>query len=166
MDADFFKRIEKKEASIEGPEFVIQKRHWGFSVVLDANTRIHSICDEPSAHFHRYRTEDYILYSGEMTVYRGENFDEDPERTIGGLKPAILAPGDKIVLPPGIVHVPINTGKENAVFLEISHGPYEEADIKRVYDKNGRDAELAATWRALGYKAGVGIKDLISLIHK
>ncbi len=164
MDKNFFERIENGTATIENPPFIVQKRHWGFSVTLDANTRIHLIMGEPSVHFHRYRTEDYILYSGEMVVYRGKNFDGDLEKIVANLKPIRLTPGDKVVILPNIVHIPINVGSEAAVFIEISHGPYAEEDVERVYDQSARDPKLAKKWSKLGYKKGMAIKDLIPVV--
>ena len=162
MDSEFFDRIANGQASIEGPKYATQKRHWGCSVVLDANTVINSLNDgEPSAHFHRMRTEEYVLYSGEMAVYRAENIDNDIERTIANLVPTMFRPGDRVVIVPNIVHIPLNMGKDPVMFIEISHGPYLENDIQRIYDKSGRDIELAKRWADLGYAKNIGIKDLI-----
>lgn len=162
MGADFFDRIDKRKALVEGYPCLATKRHWGTAITLDANTRINVLMGEPSAHFHRIRTEEYILYSGAMTVYRGENIEGDLERTVKGLRPTAMKPGDKIVIAPGEVHIPIKKGKGPAVFIEISHGPYEDNDIVRIYDKTARDLALAAEWAKLGYKAGTGIEILIT----
>ncbi len=162
---EFFKRIEKGQTLSEGFTFPITKRHWGTAITLDANTRVNSISGEPSAHFHRIRTEEYILVSGAMTVYRGDYFDGNLKKTVGGLVGVAMKPGDKVVIYPGIVHIPISTSKGGAVFIEISHGPYEDSDIVRIYDKTGRDLELASRWKDLGYKGGLGIKELIKKIN-
>lgn len=165
MKKDFFKNIEKATAKIEGAPFIVQKRHWGFSVVLDANTRLHLIAGEPSVHFHRYRTEDYILFSGEMVVYRGKNIAGNLEKTVANLEPTKLAPGDRVIVLPNIVHIPVNLKSEPAVFFEISHGPYAEEDVERIYDKNGRDSSLVQRWSDLEYKEGMSVKDLISQVR-
>ena len=166
MIGSFFERIEKGEAAVEGPKYPVTKRHWGFSVVLDANTVINALNDgEPSVHYHRIRTEEYILYSGKMDVYRARNVEGDIEKTIASMVPTRLLPGDRVVIEPHMVHVPVNAGKEIAMFIEISHGAYLEKDIERIYDATGRDAALAATWAGLGYKPGLGIKDLISVVQ-
>jgi mannose-6-phosphate isomerase-like protein (cupin superfamily) len=164
MDKDFFERIAKGQATVEGPPFLTHSRHWGASVVLDANTRIHFIEGEPSAHYHKYRTEDYVLYSGEIDVYRGVLHEDDLEKTVLNLKGITLKPGDRVVIPPNTVHIPINRSDAPSTFIEISHGPYAEEDVVRIYDKNGRDPDLAARWLKLGYKPGVSVKDLIPLI--
>ncbi len=166
MSKDFFDRIENKQALVEAAQYLVTRRHWGFSIVLDANTRIHSAKGEPSVHFHRYRTEDYILYSGEMIVYRGKYWENDLEKTVANLEPVKLIPGDKVVMPPNTVHIPISLGDEPAVFIEISHGPYEESDIERIYDKNARDPELVKRWSALGYEPGVSVVDLVEMIKR
>lgn len=163
MEKAFFKGIENG-GNVEGPSFIVEKRHWGTAVTLDANTRVNSISDEPSLHFHTHRTEDYILYSGEMEVYRGAWHEGDLEKTVGGLVATKLQPGDRVVITPGTVHIPINLSSEGSVFIEISHGPYAEKDVVRVYDKTGRDAELAKKWQDLGYEQGVGVRELIAII--
>ncbi|GEM_PF-5232889 len=159
----FFERIERGEALIEGPPYIVHKRSWGFSVVLDANTRFHFIEGEPSLHFHRYRTEDYILYSGDILVYRGQIYEGDLEKTVANLREVRISPGDRIVIPPRTVHIPINLSPGGSSFIEISHGPYAEEDVERVYDKNGREPSLLKKWTELGYQAGTGVKDLIPL---
>lgn len=167
MEKDFFNRILKGETYNEGTPFITHnKRSWGYSVVLDANTRIHFIDGEPSAHFHVFRTEEYIMYTGEMDVYRGKLYENDIERTIANLKEIRISAGDKLVIPPKTVHIPINIHPKGSVFIEISHGPYEESDVTRVYDKNRRDPMLAKKWDSLGYKAGLSIKDLVPLTKK
>lgn len=166
MDKDFFERIKDGSVLLEGAPYIIHKRRWGFSVVLDANTRIHFINGECSAHFHRYRTEDYILYTGEIEVFRGEFYEEDLEKTVANLKRVKMVPGDRIVIPPKTVHIPINMYPGGSVFFEISHGPYAEEDIERIYDKNCKDPKLAKKWSGLGYKKKISIKDLIPLIKK
>ncbi|OGG58851.1 hypothetical protein A2765_00520 [Candidatus Kaiserbacteria bacterium RIFCSPHIGHO2_01_FULL_56_24] len=165
MNNEYFDRIEKGEAYVEGSPYITHQRHWGSSVVLDANTRIHFIVGEPSAHFHKYRTEDYILHAGDMVVYRGPVFEGDLEKTISNLEEVHLRPGDRVVIPPQTVHIPINSSPEGSTFVEISHGPYAEEDIVRVYDKNGRDSELVKKWLELGYEEGISVKDLIPLIR-
>ena len=164
MNKEFFNRIKKGSAHIEGAPFIVSDRHWGFSVVLDANTRIHFIEGEPSAHLHKYRTEDYILQDGVMEVYRGIFYEGDLEKTIANLEVIKMSPGDRVVMPPNMVHIPVNVSPTGSIFAEISHGPYEEGDIERVYDKNARSLELAEKWSALGYKKGISIVDLIVLI--
>lgn len=163
MKDDFFERIKSGRAHVDGPQYLVNQRHWGYTVVLDANTRINFINDEPSTHFHRYRVEEYILYSGEMTVYTGAYFEGDIEKTVAHLEAVNLLPGDKIVIPLNTVHIPLPGIKTDAVFIEISHGPYEDGDVERVYDKSGRDPDLAKRWLDLGYAQGLGIRDLISL---
>lgn len=162
---EFFARIEKNKALSESHQHIVTKRHWGTAITLDANTRINSLFGEPSAHFHRYRSEEYIVYEGGMILYRGEAYEGDLERTVGNMKPTFLKPGDRAVIEPEVVHIPIPQNKNGAVFIEVSHGPYEDSDIVRVYDKTGRDAQLAARWAVLGYKEGLGIKNLIRQIN-
>ncbi len=162
----FFERIVSSTARVEGTGFICLTRPYGRSVVLDSNTRIHEMLNEPSAHFHRFRTEEYILYSGKMTVYRGPVVPDYPEVSVALLEPTELKPGDRVVIPPFTVHLPINTEEEPAVFIEVSHGPYEETDIVRVYDKLGRDEDLRNTWQKLGYEAGIGVADLIQATRK
>lgn len=166
MNKEFFERIEKGSAHVEGYSYLIHQRSWGSSVVLDAHTRIYFINNdgEPSAHFHRNRTEDYILHTGEIEVYRGQWYEGDPEKTIAHLQGTRMFPGDRIVIPPHLVHVPINRSPHGSVFIEISHGPYAEGDIERVYDKQGRDIELTKKWSSLGYETGISITDLILLV--
>ncbi len=163
MEGDFFNRIEKDEARPEGSSHLVTKRSWGSTVVLDANTRVNFILQEPSAHFHIHRTEDYILYTGEMDVYRGVWYEGDLRRTVAGLIATRMLPGDRVVIAPHIVHIPINISPEGSVFIEVSHGPYVEEDVHRVYDKGGRDVALLGQWSALGYEAGISITDLILL---
>jgi len=165
MDKDFFDRIEEESANIEGAPYITHSgRGWGSSIVLDANTRIHFIDGEPSAHFHKYRTEDYILYTGEIAVFRGKLYEGDKERTVANMKEVRMSPGDRVVMPPKTVHIPINLHPGGSVFFEISHGPYEEEDVERIYDKNGRNPELTKEWSELGYEQLMSIKDLIPLI--
>ena len=159
----FFTHIENKN-KIEGAPYIVDKRHWGTAVTLDANTRVNYIFDEPSLHFHTHRTEDYILYSGEMEVYRGTWYENDLEKTVAGLEATHMIPGDRVIIAPGIVHIPINLSPEGSTFIEVSHGPYAEKDVIRVYDKSGRDIDLAKKWQSLGYQAEVGVKELITLI--
>lgn len=166
MNNGFFKKVETKSAYVEKSAYITTKRTWGFSVMLDANACINFIKGEPSAHFHIHRTEDYILYSGELEVYRGKWHPGDLEMTIAGLEKTRLLPGDRVVIHPGTVHIPINLAPSGSVFIEISHGPYIESDVNRVYDKDGRDIELAKQWSELGYKGGVGITKLIPLVRK
>ena len=158
---EFFRRIEKESALAEGFTFPVTKRHWGTAITLDANTRVNLIHGEPSAHFHRLRTEEYILYAGTMVVYRGKYFEGNLEKTVANLQGTPMKPGDKVVISPGTVHIPLTMGKDGAVFIEVSHGPYEDADIVRIYDQSGRNAELVATWTKLGHKQGLSIKDLM-----
>ena len=165
MDSEFFKRILAGTAVAEESSYLIQTRHWGSAITLDANTRVNSIEGEPSLHFHRHRTEEYILYSGLMTVYRGEYFDGDLKRTVASLVGTELRPGDKVVIHPNVVHIPINKASEGSVFIEVSHGPYEDSDIVRVYDKTGRDAALSAAWTTLGVNPGIGVEDLIRSLN-
>ncbi|MSR70966.1 hypothetical protein EXS62_02925 [Candidatus Kaiserbacteria bacterium] len=165
MEKDFFDRIEKKEAHIEALPYLTQARSWGATVVLDANTRVNRIHAEPSAHFHRHRTEEYILYTGAMDVYRGAWYEGDLLRTVAGLTPTAMLPGDRVIIAPHIVHIPINTSPTGSVFIEVSHGPYADDDIQRVYDKEGRDAALLKGWSALGYEPGISIVDLILQIR-
>ena len=164
MDKDFFGRIEKGTALVEGPTFISIKSSWGSSVILDANTRIHFIEGEPSTHFHRFRTEDYILYNGDMVVYRGIYHEGDLERTVANLRATKMSPGDRVVMLPNTVHIPINLSPTGSTFFEVSHGPYEESDIERIYDKSGRDPDLAKKWSELGYEEGSSIIDLIPLV--
>ena len=166
MEKEFFDRIKNGEAYLEGPKFITHDRNWGFSVVLDANTRMHFIEGEPSAHFHTYRTEEYILNSGDIEVYRGKIYEGELEKTIANLELIRMSPGDKIVIPPKTAHIPINLSPTGSVFTEISHGPYAEEDVERIYDKNARSPELAKKWSDLGYQTGLSIRDLIPLIKQ
>ena len=158
---DFFQNIEQGTARIEGTGLMTIRRPYGFSVVLDANTRIHTLTGEPSVQVHHFRAEEYVMYSGQMTVYRGVMKDGDEEAIIASMEPTELRPGDRVVIPAGTPHLPVNYNPELAVFIEISHGPYEESDILRIYDKLGRDPEVRERWEKLGYKTGVSIVDLI-----
>jgi mannose-6-phosphate isomerase-like protein (cupin superfamily) len=164
MTNDFFDRIERKEANIEGAQYPLNfGRVWGDTVTLDANTRINRITREPSLHYHNFRTEDYIIHSGEAIVYRGALDKTDLEKTVSNLRSIIAKPGDKLIIPPKIVHTIVPASAESVTMIEISHGPYEESDITRIYDKSGRDAGLVKKWEELGYRPGLGIADMIPL---
>ena len=136
-------------------------RPHGSAVVLDANTRMNMVVSEPSAHYHRIRTEEYILFSGEMVVFRGPVVEGHPDLSVSLLEPTVLKPGDRVVIPPLTVHLPVNTGEKPVEFIEVSHGPYDDADIVRIYDKWGRDQVVRQVWEELGYQTGVSILDLI-----
>lgn len=166
MNAEFWYRLNHKKAHVEGFPHKVIARTWGSSVILDANTRLHYISGEPSLQVHTERTEEYILLAGMLVVYRGTLYKNDLERTVAHLKSMILKPGDKIIIAPGTVHVPVNISSgESSVLIEISHGIYDEGDINRIYDQNGRDAPLKESWMALGYPSGLSIKDLVPLVR-
>ena len=157
----FFERIQESAAVIEGTSFTVHKRPWGFSIALGTNVCINSITGEPSTHFHRYRTEEYVLFSGQLTVWRGPHLEGDLEQTIAELVPTVMKPGDKILIPPNTVHIPLHVGPEAAIFFDIYHGEYVEEDVQRVYDKGSRDKAIAQKWAELGYKPGLSIVELI-----
>ncbi|HLC90275.1 MAG TPA: hypothetical protein VJI15_00750 [Candidatus Nanoarchaeia archaeon] len=162
----FFHRITTKQALVEGAPYHEVERAWGASAILDSNTRIHHIIDEPSVQVHSHRTEEYVLVSGSMVVYRGTYYPNDPEKTIANLHAVVMQPGDKVVIPMGMVHAPVNISLEGgSTFIEISHGFYDEEDIKRIYDKKGRDASLKEKWAALRYPSGLSVRELIPLVR-
>jgi len=161
---EFFERIKNGLSSVEGiPYKTYLERVWGDSVVLDANTRLHRLTGEPSVQFHQSRTEEYVLCIGEMVVYRGTLHEDDPEKTVASLERTFMLPGDRIVIPPKTVHVPIPIS-ESVSFIEVSHGNYEESDVTRIYDKSGRNSELDQRWISMGYDQGLSIVDLIPLV--
>jgi len=168
VDSEFFERIITNKAVVEGYPYKAVERSWGTSAILDANTRVFYLTDEPSVQYHTHRTEEFVLVSGKVAVYRGIFYKDNPEKTIAGLQPVVMQPGDKLVIPAGMVHAPVNISPfGGSMVIEISHGPYDDEDIGRIYDKKGRDASLKEKWTALGYPSSLSVVDLVPLVrHK
>ena len=165
MTQEFFNRIESQQARAENEAYKNpQKSIWGSSITINPTTRINRINGEGSTHFHKNRGEEYILIDGQIIVYRASLSLENIEKTIASMKETIMNPGDKIFISPNTVHTAINISPQDSTFLEITHGPYEDNDSHRVYDKAGRDKELANKWSSLGYPQGLSIQELIPLV--
>jgi len=164
----FFERIEKKIATTEGFPFQTIKRDYGISVVIENNVRINCYETETSLHFHDNRIENYIILKGNVRLYRGTFFENDFEKTVANLDFTDLSPGDKAIIYPKTVHVPINRSLSNDpyILLEIIYGIYDESDVTRVYDMHGRDQELNQKWIDLGYNPRLSVKDLVSKIKE
>jgi len=107
-------------------------RPWGYYVVLadEPDHKVKRIFVYPgkrlSLQRHRRRTEHWYLLSGETIV------------TLDG-KEIFLRDGQSVDIPRGAAHRIRNTGKTNAVFIEIQTGEYfGEDDIERIEDDYGR----------------------------
>ncbi|MBN2438961.1 MAG: phosphomannose isomerase type II C-terminal cupin domain [Deltaproteobacteria bacterium] len=107
-------------------------RPWGYYTVLaeEPDCKVKRICVLPgkrlSLQRHRRRGEHWCLVRGKAVVTL-----EDREIT--------LRPGDAVDIPCGAAHRFRNTGKDDAVFIEVQTGEYfGEDDIERIADDYGR----------------------------
>jgi mannose-6-phosphate isomerase len=107
-------------------------RPWGYYTVLadEPDHKVKRICVFPgkrlSLQRHLRRAEHWYLLCGEAVVTL-----EDREIRLG--------PGEAVDIPCGAAHRLLNTGGEEACFIEVQTGTYfGEDDIERLADDYGR----------------------------
>ena len=122
------KRVEEKN-----------KRPWGFYEVLaeEPDHKVKRITvyagERLSLQRHLRRSEHWHLLKGTAVI----TLDR---------KEISLRPGESIDIPKGIVHRLRNSGKKDAVLIEIQRGEYfGEDDIERLDDDYGRDLKKPST---------------------
>ena len=107
-------------------------RPWGNFTVLEEGPgykikrmEVHPL-GRLSLQYHRHRSEQWLVVSGQVRVTRGEEI-------------FVLQPHESTSIPQGVLHRLENPGTTPAVILEVQNGHYlEEDDIVRVDDIYGR----------------------------